>query len=155
MSASQQRTDMFLVCSKSKPMLLQFKSRINTLKSWVWVSSPVYLFTLYIYYCEWEFRCAGGNQYSVFKTYSGLYQDGFLCPFTFKHTNTLKPQVVPASPEFCCVYPETVGLQVCGRHKMLWITQILALISSIILVAHVGLCGLNCVTSDSRPARDS
>lgn len=43
-------------------------------------------------------------------------------------------------------------LQVCGRLKMLRITQILGLISSIILVTHVDLCGLNCVTTDSHPA---
>lgn len=63
----------------------------------------------------------------------------------------LSPHSPCISGVLLCLHRDS-WLCVCGCLKMLRITQILALISSIILLAYVGLCGLNCVTSDSHPA---
>lgn len=88
--------------------------------------------------------------------YSGWDRDIVQVPVCinplFSYPITLQPQIFSPSPELCKVCTETVGLHVCGRFKSLWISQILALISSIILVVHVGLRGLHRVISGSRPA---
>lgn len=70
----------------------------------------------------------------------------------FSDLITWQSQTLPSSLEFCDVCTETVERHVCGRFKILWITQILALRSSIILVFYVGLRGLHGVISGSHPA---